>query len=599
MPWPIGTDSHTLLLALERANLFIVPLDPAREWFRYHPLFAELLLHRLRLEAPRSVSQLQQRASQWCADHGLLAEAIRHALAASDWERAVTLISNASEELLKRGETATLLNWYGALPDDFVQTRSRLCLEYSWPLIFAAQLDKAEGYLRRAEQLSQNEPAQLGQVFTAQAYIARTRGDGRLAFELSQRALSLLPPDDDVSRSVVAMNLGMAYWYAGQLADSQHMLTDARDAAHRSGNRYTTAIAQIYLCRIVAARGQLHQAANIYQQIITASGSSPFAAMAQIDLARLLYEWNDLAAAAQQAQQGIESSQRGGNAEIVLAGYRTLALIRQAQGDTEAAQTALQESVQLAEQPGLSPSAHWHELAYRVWIALLSDDLTTCTTLIDQYPSLDRIETLPDYLLLSSTYARWLLKQGQRAACVELLVTRDEKARQAGAHNALIETRTLQALAAATHDEALSYLNEALTLAEPEGYIRTFVDLGEPMRMLIVDCRLQIARRAPIAPQKLLDCINRLLAVFGQIAATELPSINNQKSAINNLVEPLTERELEILRFLPSELSMRELAEQLVVSINTIKTQLKSIYAKLGVHSREEAVEKARALNLL
>jgi LuxR family maltose regulon positive regulatory protein len=474
-----------------------------------------------------------------------------------------------------------------------------LCLEYSWPLIFAARLDEAESYLRRAERLAQNDPALLGAILTAQAYVARTRGDGRGAFDLSQRALSLLSPDDDVSRSIVAMNLGMAYWYAGQWDGAQQMLKDARDAAHRSGNRYTAAIAQIYLCRIVAARGQLHQAASIYQQIITASGPSPFAAMAQIDLARLLYEWNDLAAAAQQAQHGIESSQRGGHAEIVLAGYRTLALIKQAQGDAAAAQAALQESVHLAEQPGLSPSAQWHELAYRVQIALLSNDQTVCAHLIDQYPPLDQVETLPDYLVLSSTRAQCLLRQDQRAPCAELLAARYEKASRARSQNALVETRALQGLAAATHDEALSFLNEALTLAEPEGYVRTFVDLGESMRMLIVDCRSQIAERAPIAPKKLLDYINHLLAAFGQIATAELPSIRNQQSTISNLAEPLTERESEILRLLPTELSTRELAEQLVVSINTIKTQLKSIYAKLDVHSREEAVEKAKALNLL
>ena len=409
--------------------------------------------------------------------------------------------------------------------------------------------------------------------------MARTRGDGRRAFELSQRALSLLQPDDDASRSMVAMNLGMAYWYAGQLAGAQQMLTDAREAAHRSGNRYTAAIAQIFLCRIVAARGQLHQAAAIYRQIIAASGPSPFAALAQIDLARLLYEWNDLEAAAQQAQHSVESSQRGGNAEIVLAGYRTLALIRQAQGDTAAAQAALQESVHLAEQPGLSPSAHWHELAYRVWIALLGHDLTTCAHLIDQYPPIDQVETLPDYLLLSSTWAQWLLTQGQRAACAELLAARYEKASRAGVQQALVETRALQALAAATHAEASSFLNEALTLAEPEGYIRTFLDLGEPMRLLIADCRLQIEKQTRAAPDKarpsLLDYTNHLLISFDRSPTpVRQPTINNQKSAINNLVEPLTERELEILRLLPTELSTRELAEHLVVSINTVKTQL-------------------------
>jgi LuxR family maltose regulon positive regulatory protein len=354
----------------------------------------------------------------------------------------------------------------------------------------------------------------------------------------------------------------------------------------------------------VAARGQLHQAAAAYQQFIAASGSSPVAALALIDLARLRYEWNELEAAAQQAQRGIEFSQRGGNAEIVLASYRVLALIKQAQGDTAAAQAALQDSIQLAEQAGLSPSARWHELAYRVQIALLGDDRATCAQLIDQYPTLDQVETLPDYLLLSATRAQWLLLQDRRAPCVELLVARYEKASRAEAQNALVETRALQALAAATHEEALSLLDEALTLAEPEGYVRTFVDLGEPMRMLIAEWRSRNEKQTRVAPAKAksaqLNYTNRLLMTFSESPTFNTqPAIKNRKSEIGNLAEPLTERELEILRLLPTELSTRELAEQLVVSINTIKTQLKSIYAKLDAHSREEAIEKARALNLL
>ena len=366
-------DSHTLLSSLEHANLFIIPLDPAREWYRYHHLFADLLGHRLRIEAPHAEPQLHRRASQWYADHGFRDDAIHHALAAADWERAAELISIASNDLLKRGETVTLLNWYGALPPDFVQARSSLCLEYSWSLIFAAQLDEAEILSAAGRAACAERSGAAGQNPHGAGICGAHPGRWpRAPSNYHSARCRCSPPDDDTSRSVVAMNLGMAYWYAGHLDGAQQMLSDARDAAHRSGNRYAAAMAQIFLCRIVAVRGQLHQAAAAYQQIIEASGPSPIAALAQVDLARLLYEWNDLEAAAQQAQRSIEFSQRGGNAEIVLASYRTLALIKQAQGDVAAAQVALQESVHLAEQPGLSPSARWHELAYRVLIALLA-----------------------------------------------------------------------------------------------------------------------------------------------------------------------------------------------------------------------------------
>jgi LuxR family transcriptional regulator, maltose regulon positive regulatory protein len=579
-------NSRTLLSLLEHSNLFIVPLDPVREWYRYHRLFVDLLQHRLRIERPQAEPQLHQRASRWYADHGFPADAIHHALAAADWERAVDLISVAYDDLLRRGETMTLVNWFGALPDDFVRARSNLCLEYSWPLILAARLDEAESYLQCAEQLAQHETALLGQILTAQAYVARTHGDGRRAVELSQRALSLLPPDDDTSRGMVAMTLGMAYWYAGHLDGAHSLLSEARDASQRSGNPYAAATAQIFLCSIVKVRGQLHQAATAYQKLIEQSGPSPVAAFAQANLARLLYEWNDLEAAARLAQRSVELSEHGGNAEIVVTSYRTLAVIKQAQGDAAAAQAALKECVRLAEQPGLSPSARWHALADRASITLLSGDWAACAAVIDHYPPLDQVETLPDYLLLSATYARWLLTQGQHATCLAVLTARYEKANRAGALYAHVETRALQVLAAATHEESLSLLNEALTLAEPEGYIRTFVDLGEPMRLLFLRMKAEGGRMK--------SYIDTLLAAFPTQEEHHPSSL-----ILQPLVEPLTERELEILRLLPTELSTRELVEHLVVSINTIKTQLKSIYAKLDVHSREEAVEKGRALSLL
>jgi len=605
------SDGHELLQRLEAANVFVVPLDPNRRWYRYHHLFAELLRHRLRLTPGISEAALHQRASDWFEHNQSPVEAVQHALAAADWERAASLISRAFDGLLKRGETVTLLNWYGALPEDFVRARSSLCLEYSWPLILAAQLDKAESCLRQAEQLAHDDPATLGQILTAQAYVARTRGDGRRAFDLSQRALSLLRPDDDASRSIVAMNLGMAYWYVGHLDGAQHMLSDARDAARRSGNHYAAATAQIFLGSIVKARGQLHQAAAAYQQVIEQSGPSSIAALAQVNLARLLYEWNDLEAAARLAQQGIELSQRGGNAEVVLASYRTLALIKQAQGDAIAAQAALQESVHLAEQAGLSPSARWHELAYRVQIALLSRDLAACAHLIDQYPAPDQVETLLDYLLLSSTYAQWLLTQGQRAAGTELLAARYEKASRAGVQQALVETRALQALAAATHAEALSFLNEALTLAEPEDYVRTFVDLGESMRWLMVDLRLQIEKRLRAAPgettHRLLDYADRLLTAFDQLpsvagqGATHLPHPHQGASqpTLGILVEPLSGREIEVLRLVAAGLSNRKIAAKLIVSPGTVKTHIHHIYGKLSVSNRAQAVDRARELHLL
>ena len=346
-------DSREVILALGRANLFVVPLDQSREWYRYHHLFADLLHHRLLVESRYDVTQLHKRASQWHAENGFPADAIHHALAASDWERAADLIVSASSDMLKRGEVVTLLGWYKSLPEDFVRAHPRLCFEYSWPLILAGQIDAAAFFLARAEQSAQGDPGFLGQIAAAQAYIARVSGEGRRAVELSQKALALLPQDDWTSRSVLAMNVGMAYWYAGHLAGASQALTEAREAAHRSGNNYVEASAQVFLCKVEAARGKLHRAADAYRKVIEEGGQTPIVALAYSDLAKLLYEGNELKAAADHAQQAVELSQRTGNAEFQIAAFRTLALIKQAQGNTLAAQAALQQSSTMGAAP-------WH-----------------------------------------------------------------------------------------------------------------------------------------------------------------------------------------------------------------------------------------------
>jgi len=589
-------DSRQVILALEQANLFIIPLDPLREWYRYHHLFADLLQHRLRVESQYDVTQFHLRASQWYAKNGFRADAINHALAASDWERAADFILSIGSDMLKRGEVVTLLGWYRALPEDFVRARPHVCCEYCWPLLLAQQTDAAESYLVQAEQAARDDPILLGKIAAAQAYAARVRGDGRRAVELSQRALSLLPQDDWAARSVVAMNLGMAYWYAGHLAGASPVLTEAREAARRSGNSYAEATAQVFLCKVEAARGKLHRAADAYWQVIEKGGHTPIVALAHSDLAKLLYEENELQAAADHAQQAVELSQRMGNAEFQLAAFRTLALIEQAQSNTPGAQAALQQSTRLAQHPGISLSARWHALAYHVLIALAGDELDAASQLIEQFPVLDQVETLPDYVLLSLAQARWLLTQGQRTACAKLLDARYDKVSRAGYQTAIIETRALQALAASSPEISLPFLADALKLAQPEGMIRTFVDLGKPMRLLILDCKSLIEKQPRGESKKLTEYTDRLLAAFSQAAPPPKSTILNLQSTI---LEPLSERELAVLRLVAAGFSNREIAEKLIISPGTAKSHVNHICGKLDVRNRTQAVTRAKELGLV
>ena len=579
-------NSRDVLLNLEHANLFVVPLDQSRQWYRYHRLFADLLRHRLGIEIGE-VTSLHRRACRWYVDNGFPADAIRHALAASDWEEAASLILGISGDMLKRGEVITLRNWYQALPDGVVFANPQLCLDYSWPLILTEQIDAAEPYLAQAERVALEHEITplLGGIAIAKAYIARARGDNAQVIELSEQALSLLPQDELSGRSIVALNLGMAQWYRGRMAEAEQALLEARRAGHGSGNEYVRWTAVLFLGRIQTARGKSHQAAESYCQMIERGGQLPIVGLAYYDLGRLSYEWNELAAAADYLQRGLEIVRRGGSVEFEVGGYSALAFVRQAQGDSAAAQDALNRADQLLENPGISPSTQLYNLASQVTVALGQGDLDAAARTVERFPKLEEAGSFPDYLLLMLAQARVLLAQGRQAAAAAQLDAVYGMASRAGWQSIVTQTRALQALAASTPDEALAFLTQALNRAEPEGYVRTFVDMGEPMAALLREAAAQ-----GVTP----EFVSELLTAF------DVPrSLSPRYVPTQPLVEPLSERELDVLQLLVEGRTYREVAQTLCVSVNTVKTHLSSIYGKLGVHNRREAAAKVKELHLL
>ena len=582
--------TQQVLEYLECNNLFVVPLDESRQWYRYHHLFAGLLRHRLELEM-EDVAPLHRRACRWYADHSYPADAIRHALAASDWEEAASLIASVSGDMLSRGEVVTLLGWYRALPDAVVLADPKLCLEASWPLILSDQIDTAESYLAHVEHVAlENEiPSLMGAIAVARAHIARLRGDDARVIELSERALSLLPEDDLSSRSVVAVNLGIVQWFCGRLGEAERALLEARRAGRGSRNAYARWAASAFLGRMQAARGRLHQAAASGRRIIQQGGQSPVVAVAHFDLGRLLYEWNELEAAADHLQRGIELARRGGSAEFEAGGSASLAFVKQAKGDPSAAQAALQKADQLVEHPGVSPPTRLYILASHAVVALGQGDLDTASLIVEQFPTLEEAGSFPDYLYSMLIRARLLLAQGRRAVAAAQLEALHEMASRAGWQSTVTRTRALQAVVAPTHDEALTFLAEALALAEPEGYVRAFVDAGEPMAALL----RQVAASQGIGA----DYARRLLAAF---SGPGLPSgLKPETVQPETLVEPLSGRELDVLHSLAEGHTNQEIAQSLCVSVNTVKTHLKNIYGKLGVGNRRQATAKAEELGLI
>jgi LuxR family maltose regulon positive regulatory protein len=307
------------------------------------------------------------------------------------------------------------------------------------------------------------------------------------------------------------------------------------------------------------------------------------------DLARLSYEWNDLESAVEHLEQGIELSRRNNATEFTAGGYGTLAIIRQAQGDTAAAQSALRQTELLLDQADISPATRLRILIARILVALGQGDMEAAALAAGQAPQLEESGSFPDYVSLMLVQARLLLAQGDRAAVAQHLAMLHGMTSQAGFQSVVAKARVLQALAAPSPEQALGFLTQALAWAEPENYVRTFVDAGEQMKVLLHMVAEQGLAR---------EYVNRLLAAF-EPSSRVPPRTKPKTIQFKTLIEPLSDRELQVLRLLASDQTNPEIANALYISVNTVKTHLKNIYGKLGVSSRRQATAKARELGLL
>jgi LuxR family maltose regulon positive regulatory protein len=342
-------DSQIILERLERANLFIVPLEEERRWYRYHHLFADLLRSRLHQSQPDRVLDLHLRASEWFEQNGLAADAIQHALATGqstrDFERAARLIAQASGTLLRRGESTTLVGWLDALPDDVVRSQARLCVFHAWTMLFTSQWDALERRLQDAElALDANATRQpkseiqdiLGEVAAIRATVAINRGDIARTIELCQEALEGLPKNNLTVRGIVSLALGGAHELRGDVVAASQAFSEAGTFSQASGNIHATLTAMHALAKMQVIQGHLHRAAETYQRALRLGMKQdgqplPAAGAAYIGLGDLLREWNDLSSAARHMVEGIELCKLWANMNYLADGYVTLAQVLQAE----------------------------------------------------------------------------------------------------------------------------------------------------------------------------------------------------------------------------------------------------------------------------
>jgi LuxR family maltose regulon positive regulatory protein len=575
------SDSREQLERLEKANLFILPLDPSRRWYRYQHLFADLLLHLLRLSGDPSEADLHQRASMWYQENGQLEEAVRHALAGKNWRKAAELILVVDDELLRRGEVATLLRWFNQLPEETIQSEPSLCLTYAWALMLASKFNVAEKWLEWAEVSAEGNEATQGEIAAARAFMAQSLGDGPTLVKMSHKALDLLPEDDLNSRGMVAMNLGIAYWHMGQMEQAQEALEEAYPATRDSGNTFGETATRDFLGRILAVRGQLRQAAGIFEAILDQAGGTPIFPLVYLDMCALHYEWNQLDTASQYLEQYLGASQRGGNLEFQIAGYMQKARLRLAYGDASGALEALEQIHRLEGRGNLPERTLARSIDMQVQVALRLGDQEMATRLSPHLRGESEAHNF--YRHLGLTPARAKLSQGRLAEAAEELAAAAQTAKENGWGYGLIAALVLGALAAEDRETGIGYLEAALDLAMPERFIQTFSEAG----VALVPLLKEAAQRGIHT-----SYVGEILNTFG---------VGDRGAALatTSLVEPLSQRELEVLRLVAAGLSNREIAEKLFVSTGTVKTHIHNIYGKLEVANRTQAATRARELNLV
>ncbi len=605
------TDSQSMLVQLELANLFIAPLDDERRWYRYHQLFATILQNQLAKSAPERINLLRHRASVWYEKEGLIEEAIDHALMGGNAERAADLLETLAPHILSLGQVPKLLEYLPHIPESFLPARPVLSVSFAWAAILSSKWELVSTMLARVNAALADNPEKLspfsqsnlrdikGHMLSIQGYVAQAQGDIHRSIRLAEEANRELAEDNLLTRCSNLQFLAISYLKTGDIAKAIPCLEEANALGHKSGNRAIVLSSRAYLAEMEMQRSQFDRAAETCKETIELGvrwGGAcplPYTALAYVVHGQLKYEQNDLEGAAKDLTEGIELAEANFNWTTTLKGCLLMAKLSQALGRSKEAIEYSRHAEDVA--PRAPQAREGRQIpAWKALLALRQGDIATASDWAWQQEVSLPLASLPDYLKEFDylILVRLKLNQGEYHGLPMALDGVIQRAESQGRSAALVEMLVLKSIALDCLDESVDAeetLDRALSLAEQAGYVRTFIDEGTHLAGLLSKV---------IAKGKHVDYASRLLGLITS-QSQDKPMQSARRETAQGLIEALSERELEVLELIAAGKSNKEVASELFLAIGTVKKHINNIFGKLGAKSRTQAIARARELGII
>lgn len=610
-PSSSGRGGQEILEFLERNNLFLVPLDDDRRWFRYHQLFAELLRYLLERGDPDKIRQLTLRAAAWCEHNGMVAEAIKYLSRVGAMDQVARLVEEHSSDMLTNGRIATLSHWMEMVPEEFMHSHPRLALvwcltdlHHGMPLGTVTQNLKCA--IQAIAQLSPAEstPQLRGMVDTVSGIVARRQGDNAAALRLSQLALSQLDQQDRNWRAVALVTMGTAATSLAKLEDARCYLTEAYSLSQSTRCVTPGLVSAAALARVNVELGQLRMASEICQSTLETvedhgDGQPLSASELYWVLGDVHREWNDLESASCYLQRAISLGRQFNSTRTLVRSYLLLAQITQAQNDYQGASSLLRKAQRLSNEylaAEFEPDVSAYQA--RLWLKQNKLDLALCWA-----QGRRTSEHTPDYCAHSAEsliQAHLLIAQRKTSEAIQLLQEMEARSRASQRHRCALSALVLLSLAhqsAGNEGEALAAIGEALAFGEPEGFIRLFADEGPAMEELLTAYLNDNRSNLRSLDSANVGYIKKIIAAAAD--GRDKSILEDQKPDCGRYVDLLTRREVRVLNLVASGLSNSDIATDLTIALCTVKTHLVNIFGKLQVANRTQAVARARELQLL